>query len=466
MEENSKSKIIQKAQEYAEEYYKGKFRKNGEPFINHPTRVKQYLEEIGITDEKILAVALLHAIPQETNIKPEEFKEEFGEEIVYLLETLTQISTIALPFKDKQANVELIHKLLIQLAKDIRVLIIRLADRVDNIKTADALPQSDKEWVAINSKMIYAPIAKATGIYTFARELDDESFRILNPQRYAEIKAFQNEKYKEVEKELESAKNKIKAFIQNELEPQKYEISFRKKGVYSTHSKAVFKAKKGHIANDKDFDALYDLLGIRIMIENPQDCYKILAFIQNEWENIQSEFDDYIANPKENGYRSLQTAIKLTAEHNCEIQIRTFEMHHNNEFGRASHFVYKYGGNSANWIKDLIELKENIQSNLSQNSHIGLFEDTIFVFTPKGDLKTLPKGSVALDFAYSIHGNIGDTCTGAKINGKHSPIATELKSGDTVEILTTGGKKPSSDWLRIAKSSEAKRHIRKALGLT
>ena len=457
--------LVDKALEYAKEYYKDKYRKNGEPLINHPLRMKVYLEEVGITEEKMLAVALLHAIPQETNIRPEEFTEEFGEEIVFLLSTLQDISKLPLPFKDKTHNAELIHKLLIQLAKDIRVLIIRLADRIDNIKTANALPEEDQEWVAINSKMIYAPIAKATGIYPFAQELEDEAFKILNKDRYKEIKEFQNEKYKEAEKYLAEAKNKIENFITTELENQKYSISFRKKGIYSTHSKAVFKAKKGQLKDPNDFNGLFDLFGIRIMIENQSDCYKILAFIQNEWENIQSEFDDYIVNPKSNGYKSLQTAIKLTSSHNCEIQIRTFEMHHNNEFGRASHFVYKYGGNSASWIKDLIDLKENIQSNLSTNSQINLFEDTIFVFTPKSDLKTLPKGSTALDFAYEIHTTIGNTCSGVKINDNYSPISTELKSGDIIEVINHNNKKPSIDWLRIAKTNEAKKQIRKALGI-
>ena len=216
--------------------------------------------------------------------------------------------------------------------------------------------------------------------------------------------------------------------------------------------------------NESDFDGLFDLLGLRVMIEHQEDCYKLLAFIQDEWENIQSEFDDYIANPKSNGYKSLQTAVKLTPAHNCEVQIRTFEMHQNNEFGKASHFVYKYGGNSANWIKSLIDLKENIQSNLSNNSHINLFEDTVFVFTPKGDLKTLPKGATALDFAYIIHSDIGNTCSGAKINGTYSPISTELKSGDVIEVIHKN-KKPSPDWIRIAKTAEAKRHIKRALGI-
>jgi GTP pyrophosphokinase len=457
--------LLEKATEYAKEYYKGKTRKNGEPFINHPLRVKKYLEEIGISDEKILAAALLHAIPQTTNIKAEELIEEFGEEVIYLISNLDEISKLTLPFHDKNKNVELIHKLLIQLAKDIRVLIIRLADRVDNVKTADALPYADQEWIALNSKLIYAPIAKAAGIYSFARELDDEAFRILNSERYKAIEEFQAEKYKEIESYLESAKQKIEDFIKTSLEEQKYDISFRKKGIYSTHSKALYKAKKGHIKDENDFNGLFDLLGLRIMIENEKDCYKILAFIQDLWENIQSEFDDYIINPKRNGYKSLQTAVKLTPSHNCEVQIRTFDMHHNNEFGKASHFVYKYGGNSATWIKDLIDLKENIQGNLSQNSKINLFEDTMFVFTPKGDLITLPKNATALDFAYAIHTNIGNTCTGALINNKHSPIATILKSGDIVEIITHSNKKPSKDWLLIAKTPEAKKHIRKSIGI-
>jgi GTP pyrophosphokinase len=464
------SDLLDKALTYAQIAYSEEKRRNGEPFINHALRVKKYLEDIGITDENMLIAALLHGIPQASNITYEEIEKEFNSEIRFLIESLEQITKIVIPFSDKSENIDLLHKLIIHLSKDIRVLIIRLADRVDNIKTADALPRQDQEWIAKISLNVYAPIAKASGLYAYTRELEDEALKIIDPERYRLILEFQNNKFKEIEKDLEQIKADITNFLLSEG-TKHVEISFRKKGIYSTHLKAKNKAKNFKIKDQNDFNGLYDLLGIRVLVSTIEECYKVLAFIQQKWENIQSEFDDYIAQPKTNGYKSLQTDIYINKESEnekkCEIQMRTFDMHNENEYGGSSHFAYKYGTKgknvSATWIKDLIEMKENLQSDLTdrKTSKIGLFDDTVFAFTPKNDLIVLPKDSTVVDFAYAIHSDIGDQCSGAILNDKMVPLSTIIKSGDKIEILTAKNRKPSIDWLDFVKTTEAKKEIRK-----
>ncbi len=458
--------LVRKAEEYAKTYYKDITRKNGENFYGHARRVKENLETIGINDETILTAALLHGLPQVTNLTIDDIRIEFGEDVAFLVEGLLQISKTPLPIENREKNVSVIHKLIIQLSKDMRVLLIRLADRVDNIKTTEGFSPKEKEWIAQNAKLIFAPIAKAVGIYYFTREFEDNALKILQPERYRQIVKFQKHKYENIQREMILTKHKISQFLkENEIE--NFEISFREKGIYSTHQKALYKASKGDIKNPDDFDGLYDLLGIRILVPNKDDCYKVLAFIQSVWENVQSEFDDYIARPKPNGYQSLQTAIKISPNHFCEVQIRTFEMQSQNEYGPASHFSYKYGKqgvkDSVSWIRDLISMKDDIQNSLSTSSKINLFEDTIFAFTPKGDLITLPHDSCVLDFAYAIHDAIGNACSGAKLNGKLVALNSIIKSGDTVEIITTKGKKPSRDWLEYVKTHEAKKEIRKFL---
>jgi GTP diphosphokinase / guanosine-3',5'-bis(diphosphate) 3'-diphosphatase len=444
-----------KAEDYAQIAYSGVFRKNGEPFINHAQRVKKYLEEIGITDENVLISALLHGLPQVSDVTYEEIEKEFNPEIRFIIESLEQISKIVIPFSDKSENIDLLHKLIIHLAKDIRVLIIRLADRVENVKTTESLTRPEQEWIAKLSLNVYAPIAKASGLYFFTRELEDESFKIIDNERYNLIKNFQDNKFSQIEKELEQIKLQISNFLKKENQ-ENFDITFRKKGIYSTHLKAKNKAKNLKIKDANDFDGLFDLLGVRVLVSDIETCYKVLAFVQETWTNIQSEFDDYIAHPKSNGYKSIQTAIYVNDTSKCEIQIRTFEMHNENEYGGSSHFAYKYGtgkkNNSSAWIKDLISMKENLQTNLTDNSSkIDLFKNMVFAFTPKNDLIVLPGGSTIVDFAYAIHSNIGDTCSGGILNGKMVQLNTEIKSGDKIEILTTKSKKPTADWLVFVK---------------
>lgn len=462
-----KTNLVDKAIQYAQIIHEGQRRRNGEPIINHVLRVKSYLETAGIRDEATLAVAILHA--SSDFITQDEIKKEFGEEVASLLENLDEISKTQIPVSEDRSSdrVANLHKLFIQLSKDIRVLIIRLADRVDNVKTVDGFNKKEREWIAKNALHVYAPIAKAVGIYAFTSELENAALQILEPERYKTIEKYQEQKFKKIEHDLILAKHKISEYLKSSG-IEKFEITFRKKSIYSTHLKALYKAKKGDIKSSNDFDGLYDLTGIRILVDKEETCYSTLAYIQSQWDMILDEFDDYITNPKPNGYRTLQTAVWLKPGVSCEMQIRTFEMDEFNEYGPASHFAYKYAKNSnreqsADWIKNLIDLKDGIQTSLAENSRIKLFEDTIFVFTPKQDLITLPKGSTPVDFAYAVHTHIGNTCSMAKVNGKLVALATQLKSGDTVEIMTDKHHKPSSKWLEFVASKEAKDCITKVV---
>ena len=460
MENNTE--LINKALEFAKIAHAGQKRKNGEDFINHPIRVKNYLDKIGIKDEFTLVSAILHACTKEGEISISEISKEFGTDVAYIVDLLVKTST-PIYYQNNTGNVENLHKLIIHMAKDIRVLLIRLADRLDNIKTVDSFSKEEQKWIAKSALNLYAPIAKAVGVYYFTRELEEAALKILEPERHKQIAEFSSNHLKDAEHELKKAKEKMETFL-NKLNVE-FHIAFRTKSIYSIHKKAHYKYNKGDISSTESFAELYDLLGIMALLPNEKTCYELLAFVQENWKIIQNEFDDYIANPKPNGYRTLQTAIELAPSKYCEIQIKTFDMHNNNEFGPASHFSYKYGKNSgksqANWIKELIEQKEKINEMISGESKIKAFQDTVFVFTPKGQLITLPENSTPVDFAFALHTDIGRGCSGALINGKMVGLETPLSSGDTVEILVKRNHHPSSDWLKFVKTSEAKRQINK-----
>jgi GTP diphosphokinase / guanosine-3',5'-bis(diphosphate) 3'-diphosphatase len=462
---NDSARYIQ-AIEYAEIIYTGKNRLNGDKLMQHALNVVDLLRSVKIDDETILISALLHATPLDDKKIKLEITKEFGEEIVYLIEQFQNVSNIPLPINDKEETVNDLHKLFINLSKDIRVIIIRLAERVENIKSIDVLDKDKQYLNAVKALNIYAPLSKAIGINYFANEFETGALKILEPDRYFKIKSF-------VEKDMaihESMLYETSKLLERNIKryTNNYEINSRVKSIYSIHKKAIEKHKKGHISNPDNFHELYDLFGIRIIIDTVENCYNALAEVQKLWSLVQAEYDDYISKPKPNGYRSLQAAVKLNDKMHAEVQIRTFEMHEFNEFGTASHFGYKYSKgankrNSSEWIKELLYLKENMQTELAAESKVKLFEDTIFVFTPKNDLIVLPNGSTPIDFAYSVHTDLGDKCDRSIVNGNNVSLSYKLKSGDIVNIITNRNKIPSKDWLNFVKSKEAKDKIKKSL---
>jgi len=358
-----------------------------------------------------------------------------------------------------------LHKLFIQLASDIRVLMIRLADRVDNIKTIKSLDEESQKWAAEKTEKIYAPIAKALGIYAYTEILENEALRVKEPEHFRDLEILSSMKFKKAEKKLRKASNQIIDFLAESGIP--HEVTYRQKSISSISRKLHQYYSEGKVESLKEIDNLYDLLGIRILVDSVNNCYKSLAFVQQNWNTINDEFDDYIQNPKPSGYQTLQVPIHLDDSLVCEIQIRTFEMHEMNEYGRASHFAYKYcrlnERDDFSWIKNLISQKDEIQGAIGNKSNIKLFEDTIFVFTPKDELITLPAGSTPVDFAYGVHTDIGDHAKMAKVNGKPVPLNSSLSSGDKIEIITDKNHKPSYDWLEFVKTPHARSHIKKAV---
>lgn len=450
--------LLNKSIEYAKILTLDVKRANGESYFDHSLKIKKYLEDIGIRDEIILASAILHGMKSANVIDDAEIKKEFGEEISSLTCQLDSISKIRLNSKIK--NSQELHKLYIQLSSDIRVLLIRLADRIENMKTSEIFDNAKRLDLADKALSVYAPVSYACGIYSFTKEFQNEALKIIDPDVYSRINKWIKKRFDYTREDL----NQLKAEIEEHLRENNIEhkITYRTKSVYSVYQK-INRKYPGDIEESK-INQISDLVGIRILVPSVDECYSVLAFLQKKWEMILEEYDDYIKNPKPNGYQTLQTAFALNKKVRCEVQIRTFEMHEKNEFGNASHFQYKYGrsrNNDAYWVKTLINMKDEILNKISNNkTNIGLFEDTIFVFTPKGDLITLPKGSTPVDFAYAVHTDIGNHCTGAKVNDRMTKLNSILKSGDSIEILTNKSSRPSINWLRFVKTRIARQKIK------
>jgi len=427
-------------------------------YLDHANRIIELLQSIGIQSQTVFIAVYLHNILSKNLLTTTELTQEFGLEIAEIVVNLNTVSQFNMPI-DSNDTTQL-YKLFISLAKDYRVLLIRVADRADNIATCHKLEHTKQIQIAHKALNIYAPIAQAAGIYAFTKILQDNALKILEPKEYELIDQVSNQKFKDIESQL----NHLKAYIGEFLSTQNiaHQITYRIKSHYSIFNKT--KRKYGQI-NMQNLSKLNDLAGIRILVNTVDDCYWLLAELQKKYELIQNEYDDYIANPKPNGYQTLQTSFYLAPEVTCEIQIRTFEMHERNEFGNASHFNYKYKNSNnidGKWIKNLIELKQKALLAVDNKLPLNLFDDLVFIFTPKNDLITLPKGSTVIDFAYAIHTDLGDHLASAKINNKIQKITTPLKSGDVIEISTSKTIKPKSDWLLYTKTREAKKQIKAA----
>ena len=454
---------LKKSLEFAIKAHSGQKRLSTEEFINHPIRVKNYLKEVQINDETILSAAILHDILKSTPYTAKELEDLFGEDIAYLITKLNEVSNIKLPRNEiLTKDTQNLHKLIIKLSEDIRVLIIRLADRIDNIKTCGSLPLKDQRWIAKKALNIYAPIAESVGVHNYFRHFTRESFRILNPKRYYKIREHIDKRIENAEPTLKALEERLSHLVNTITND--YKITSRRKSIYSIHLKALHKAEKGDIRHIEDIENLFDLLGIRILVNTEQECFEIMDKIRKNWKEVEGEYDDYITNPKSNGYKTLQTSIRIDNTLTCEIQVRTYEMHNFNEYGNASHYLYKYGSKKdreTEWMRKLIEKKDNLINKITADSKLDLFENEIIVLTPKQDVISLPKGSTALDFAYAIHTDLGNTCDNLYVNKKLVKFDHELKSGDVVEVKTRKNRKPKKDWINYVKTSEAKRNIRK-----
>ncbi len=450
--------LIRKAYEFAKERHEGQFRKSGEPFFSHPAEVAYILAELKMDTPTIVA-GLLHDTVEDTETTIEEIEKEFGKEVAFIVKGVTKLEGYTFQSKEEK-EAESFRNLLISLAEDIRVLIVKLADRLHNMRTMEHMKRESQLRNAKETLTIYAPLANRLGIYRLKNELEDLSLKYLDPKAYKEIERKVREKKKKLLPYLEEVIEKVK----KELERNgiKGEIQWRIKHIYGIYRKMVTKGIP--------FEEVYDVAGIRVITDTVGNCYQVLGLIHNLWTPVPGRIKDYIAVPKPNMYQSLHTTVVGPKGQFIEFQIRTWEMHQVAELGIAAHWKYKEGGGALNqsekerflWLRNLLEwVKEEKDPQEFINSvRTDLYNEDIYVFTPKGDIKTLPIGATPVDFAYAVHTSIGHRCRAAKVNGKLVPLDYRLKSGDKVEIITGNVEKPSRSWLNFVKTSKARHAIR------
>ncbi len=449
--------LLRKAYEFSNKAHQGQFRESGDPYIQHCLEVAFILAEQHL-DTDTIAAGMIHDVIEETDIKLEEIEKEFGDEIAMLMDGVTKIGEIKFESAEEE-QAEYYRKMLLSMAKDIRVIIIKLADRLHNMRTLDALPREKQLRIAQETKEVYAPLAHRFGMAMVKTELEDLSFKFLEPEAYKDLLNAINEKKEERDEYVQEV---TKPLI-DELEKSgiKSEITGRAKHLYSISHKLKDR--------NKPLEEIYDLFAIRTMVDTVGECYQALGIIHNLWTPVAERFRDYIATPKRNMYQSLHTTVIGPRGRMVEIQIRTHQMHRTAEYGIAAHWLYKEGKKELDetdkqmiWLREVLEWQRELStpSEFLEYLKIDLFQDDVFVFTPKGELKQLPKGSTPLDFAYAVHSDVGNHCTGAKVNDKMVPLNTILSSGDRVEVITTTHQMPTSDWLKIVKTTKARSKIR------
>lgn len=477
--ENGESTIIRKAYDFAKKAHQGQKRYSGEPYFNHVYATAKILCELGM-DNVSVAAGLLHDVVEDTPVTDKDLAENFSPEICFLVDGVTKLGEVR--FRGSRRHIESLRKLFVATSEDIRVLIIKLADRLHNMRTLKYVSEKKQKRIARETMEVYAPVAHRLNMGQIKGELEDLSFPYLYPEIYHDVLEMAKDHYAKSEHTLRNIDNKLK----EELKKNKIKLissDYRRKHLWSLYLKLKRK--------DMDISRVYDISALRVIVPETSDCYKVLGIIHSIWRPLPGRIKDYIAFPKPNGYQSIHTTIFSGTGNLAEIQIRTSKMHSEAEFGIASHYHYKGSKTASSWSQDIlnrllnnkpgttkvVEAKtpawidevvsgqtdesqpEDFMSNLTED----FFSNRIFVFTPKGDVIDLPTGSTSIDFAYHVHTKIGDHLTGAKINGKLSSLDTTLENGDIVDILTGKKLTPTAKWLEMVATTHAKRRIKIAL---
>ena len=452
--------LIKKAYLTAATMHNGQLRKSGEPYIIHPVETAKILAQLGM-DEQTIVAGLLHDVVEDTPYTEEQLTEEFGSEVTLLVDGVTKLGNLVFETKE-EAQAENMRKMFLAMSKDIRVLIIKLSDRLHNMRTIDYMPPNKIKEKCRETLEIYAPLANRLGMFNMKFELEDIALKHLEPEFYSNLAKQINQRKEEREQQI----NKIIEQLKGALDKLNihYEVKGRSKHFYSIYRKMRDKHKQ--------LDEIFDLMAVRVLVDTVKDCYAVLGVVHTMWRPIPGRFKDYIAMPKSNMYQSLHTTVFGDDEHPFEIQIRTYEMHQIAEYGIAAHWKYKEGIKSDQeegklaWLRQTLEWNKDMDDSkeFMETLKMDLFSNQVFVFTPAGKVIELPAGSTPIDFAYKIHSAVGNKCIGAKINGKMVPIDHVLENGNIVEIITSANSKgPNIDWLKIAKSSNARNKIRQWL---
>ncbi len=478
--------LITKAYEFAKENHEGQKRKSGEPYFIHAFETAKILAELQMS-AKTISAGLLHDIIEDAHISEEEIKAVFDEEILFLVKGVTKLGKLR--YRGVERHNESLRKLFVAVSQDIRVIIIKLADRLHNMRTLQYVPSHKQERIAKETLEIYVPIAYRLGIRMLSRQLEDIAFAFIYPKEYAETQTLMRKKNKEDELKLQKFQKSIKkGLAKNGITD--FTLDYRVKTLYSLYKKLKRK--------DWNIDKIYDILALRIILADLNDCYRVMGIVHSIWRPLPGRIKDYIAFPKPNKYQALHTTIFTGYGNVVEIQIKTREMHREAEYGVASHILYKEKKRAEeeasflwikrlipfknpfnaectekeidhrdipSWVKELVEYQASKRKNDIDKEEMqeDFFTQRIFVFTPKGDVIDLPIDSSPVDFAYAIHSEVGDKIGGVKVNGKLSSLGTALKNGDIVEVITNKKSSPSPKWLEYAKSAAAKKHIRSAL---
>ncbi|AUX43188.1 bifunctional (p)ppGpp synthetase II/ guanosine-3',5'-bis pyrophosphate 3'-pyrophosphohydrolase [Sorangium cellulosum] len=454
--------LIARAYAYSADAHRGQTRKSGDPYFSHPASVAAIITELKLDTASVCA-GLLHDVVEDTLATTTDIEDSFGEEVAFLVDGVTKLSKINFASKeDRQA--ENFRKMLVAMARDIRVLLVKLCDRLDNMRTLEFMKPEAQDRIARETMEIYAPLANRLGIARFKSELEDLSFRYIEPEAWADL----SQKVKTTAKERDKYIHEVSKVLSAKLAEQGFavDVTGRAKHLYSIWRKMQ--------AQQCDFDQVYDVIAFRVLVESVADCYATLGVIHSQWTPVPGRFKDYVALPKPNMYQSLHTTVIGPGRERIEIQIRTNEMHRVAEQGIAAHWKYKEKNSGGvdpkdaarfGWLRQLMEFQKELKdpAEFLESVKVDLFQDEVYVFTPKGDVRVFPRGSTPIDFAYAIHTKVGEHCSGARVNGAIVPLRSKLRNGDVVEVMTNPSQHPSKDWLDYVSTSRARSKIRNYL---